>query len=131
MNIISWLKMGTGITLAIGLAWFGWYFHTLVATSHDYASLKEVNSQLVMQHAQDSSSAAKAAIQLVANEAYRNQMQKDFDDWKAAQLKYTSSLRGMINASPVSTNVLCSPTAPERKLWNDSLAQLTGNQSSR
>lgn len=125
--MMTYLKLGVGVIAAALLTWFGWYFHTLVTTSRDYASVQLLNTQLQAQHAQDSSSAAKAAIQLVANEAYRNQMQKDFDDWKAAQTKYTASLRGMINASPVSTNVACAPSATERKLWNDSLARLTGD----
>lgn len=117
-----YIKLGMGFIAAAAISWFVWYFHTLVDKAKDYAALQTTNAQLVSQHNQDSASAAKAAIDLIASEAARKQAQIDFDAWSRTQIALNNSLRGMIHASPVSTNPVCFPTAAERKLWNKTLS---------
>jgi hypothetical protein len=111
-----------GLLAAIALSWFVWYFHTLVDKAADYEKLKQVNAALVTQHNQDSASAARAAIDLVNSETARRLAAESYIQWQREQKTSTDQLRKMIDASAVSKNPVCRPTAAERKLWNDTLA---------
>lgn len=106
--------------IIVGLA--VWHYVYISDEAAKVPGLQQQVGSLRKQHDADEARATKAAIDLVAAYAARDQAVADFEKWRDNLKTVTDKLGNLNHVSPSSKNALCLPTPAERKLWNDSTA---------
>lgn len=114
-----------GVTIAIGA--FVSHYKYITAQAALVPGLQSQVTGLKTQIVTIDSRANKAAIDLVAAYAARDQAVKDFGIWQGQKTGLLTSIQEMTRHAAASTNSVCMPSAAERQLWNDTIAKLTAD----
>ena len=124
VNILRGLAV-LGILLVLGA--FIWHYKSISDEAARVPGLVAANDAMVKQHARDDAEAAKAALQIVANEAARKVSLEDYHRWDTFKTSLGNDLEGLLRHEPITTDPGCLPTPADRKLWNESTNRLTAD----
>lgn len=129
LSPMFWKLAGAGLALvAVGL--FAAHYNHLKARAALVPALQSQVKSLAAQAARDEARAGKAAIELVAAYAARDQAVRDLGIWRDAKAGLLSTIEEMNRHAPATINAVCLPSAAERQLWNDTLRKLTADAES-
>lgn len=126
-NPLNYIKAAAiiGLIGVLGLA--VWHYKSISDQAALVPGLEARVDKLQSQHARDDADAAKAALQIVANEAARQVSLDDFHKWDVLKTSLGNDLEGLLRHEPVTTDPACHPSAADRKLWNDTTRRLTAD----
>lgn len=116
------------LTVTVGL--FVAHYNHLKSEAALVPGLQSQVKGLTAQAARDESRAAKAAIDLVAAYAARDQAVHDLGIWRDMKSTMLTNIEEMNRHASASLTPICLPTAAERQLWNDTISKLTSDAKS-
>jgi hypothetical protein len=128
LSATFWKFLGIGlvaIALAAGIATAVGHYNHLKSQAALVPGLQGQVKSLTAQTARDEARAGKAAIDLVAAYAARDQAVHDLGVWRDSKTNLLSTIQEMNRHAAASLNPVCLPSAAERQLWNATLAKLT------
>lgn len=121
-----WKLVGVGVLLlAAGL--FVAHYNHLKSQAALVPGLQSQVKSLTAQAARDEARAGKAAIELVAAYAARDQAMRDLSAWREVKAGMLSNIEEMNRHASATVNTVCLPSAAERQLWNTTISRLTSD----
>lgn len=126
LSPIFWKFVGVGL-LVVAAGLFVAHYNHLKSQAALVPVLQGQVKSLTAQAARDEARAGKAAIDLVAAYAARDQAVRDLSVWRAVKAGMLSNIEEMNRHAPATTNAVCLPSAAERQLWNDTIRRLTSD----
>jgi hypothetical protein len=123
-NPLNWLKAGAAVITVAAAGWFWIHYNHLKEEAAEVPGLQREIHDLGLLHAHDDSEAAKAALQIVANDAARRQSELDFEKWNDLRNSIHDELKRLTSHAAATTNPVCAPTDDERRMWNAALDRL-------